>query len=121
MKKFLKISLCAFIALSMFCGCKADGSLDEEKISGIVNSNGNNEEKNEDDASGEKTGINCLSVYNSASGNGIQLMFSNLPDGCNGADIIYKSEDDEFWQTTAYIDLSGNDRTVYFPFVDNGK
>ena len=118
MKKFLQISLCVFAALSMFFGCKADGSLDEEKISGLINS-GN--DKNEDNASGEKTGINCLSAYNSTSGNGIQLMFSNLPDGCNGADIIYKSEDDEFWQTTAYIDLSGNNRTVYFPFVDNGK
>ncbi len=122
MKKILKISLCLFAALSMFCGCKADGSLDDEKLSGLVNSgNGNNEEKNESTASDEKTGINCLSAYNSTSGNGIQLMFSNLPDGCNGADIIYKSQEDEYWQTTAYIDLSGNNRTVYFPFVDDGK
>lgn len=123
MKKFLKISLCAFVALSMFCGCKADGSLDDEKLSGLVNSGSenNNEEKNESTASDEKTGINCLSAYNSTSGNGIQLMFSNLPDGCNGADIMYKSEDDEYWQTTAWIDLSGNNRTFYFPYVDNGK
>ena len=113
MKKFLKISLCVFAVVSMFCGCKADGSLDDEKLSGLVNSG--NENNN------EKTGINCLSAYNSPSGNGIQLMFSNLPDGCNGADIVYKSEDDGYWQTTAYIDLSGNNRTVYFPFVDNGK
>ena len=106
MKKFLKISICAFITLSMFCGCKADGALDDEKLSDFVNSeNGSNE---------EKTGINCLSVYNSPSGNGIQLMFSNLPDGCNGADIMYKSENDEYWQTTAWIDLSGNNRLVYF-------
>lgn len=48
-------------------------------------------------------------------------MFSNLPDGCNGADIMYKSENDEYWQTTAWIDLSGNNRLVYFPFVDEGK
>lgn len=113
MKKFLKISICVFITLSMFCGCKADGALDDEKLSDFVNSeNGSNE---------EKTGINCLSVYNSPSGNGIQLMFSNLPDGCNGADIMYKSENDEYWQTTAWIDLSGNNRLVYFPFVDEGK
>ena len=72
MKKFLRISICVFITLSMFCGCKADGALDDEKLSDLVNSeNGSNE---------EKTGINCLSVYNSPSGNGIQLMFSNLPD-----------------------------------------
>lgn len=113
MKKFLKISICVFITLSMFCGCKADGALDDEKLSDLENSeNGSNE---------EKTGINCLSVYNSPSGNGIQLMFSNLPDGCNGADIMYKSENDEYWQTTAWIDLSGNNRLVYFPFVDEGK
>lgn len=113
MKKFLRISICVFITLSMFCGCKADGALDDEKLSDLINSeNGSNE---------EKTGINCLSVYNSPSGNGIQLMFSNLPDGCNGAYIMYKSENDEYWQTTAWIDLSGNNRLVYFPFVDEGK
>lgn len=120
MKKFLKISLCVFAALSMFCGCKADGSLDKEKISGIVNSNGSNEDKNENDASGEKTGINCLSVYNSASGNGIQLMFSNLPDGCNGADIFYMPEDYSYWQRISTINASER-KQFSFPYVDAGK
>ncbi len=47
MKKFLRISICVFITLSMFCGCKADGALDDEKLSDLVNSeNGSNEEKN---------------------------------------------------------------------------
>lgn len=112
MKKFLKISICAFITLSMFCGCKADGALDDEKLSDFVNSeNGSNE---------EKTGINCLSVYNSPSGNGIQLMFSNLPDGCNNVDIFYKPEDCSYWQRISTINISEK-KQFSFPYVDSGK
>ena len=120
MKKFLKISIFVCAALSMFCGCKADGSLDEEKISGIVNSNGNNEDKNENDASGEKTGINCLSVYNSASGNGVQLMLSNLPDGCNNVDVFYMPEDYSYWQRISTINASER-KQFSFPYVNAGK
>lgn len=104
MKKFLKISICVFITLSMFCGCKADGALDDEKLSDLVNSeNGSNE---------EKTGINCLSVYNSPSGNGIQLMFSNLPDGCNNVDIFYKPNNCSYWQRISTINISEK-KTVF--------
>lgn len=111
MKKILKISLCTFVALSMFCGCKADGSLDDEKLSGLVNSGNNNE---------EKTGINCLSAYNSTSGNGIQLMFSNLPDGCNNVDIFYMPEDYSYWQRISTINTSER-KQFSFPYVDAGK
>lgn len=109
MRKLLKISLCALAALSMFCGCKADGSLDDGKLSGLL------------DPENKGAGINCLSAYNSPSGNGIQLMLSNLPDGCNASDIIYKSGDDGYWQNMAWVDLSGGPKSVDFPFVDNGK
>ena len=112
MKNFLKISLCAFIVLSMFCGCKADGSLDDEKISGLVNSG--NENNN------EKTGINCLSVYNSTSGNGIQLMFSNLPDECNQVDIFYMPDNYSYWQRIATINTTEN-KMFLFPYVDADK
>lgn len=103
MRKLLKISLCALAVLSMFCGCKADGSAD------LL------------DPENKGAGINCLSAYNSPSGNGIQLMLSNLPDGCNASEIIYKSEDDEYWQNMAWVDLSGGPKSVDFPFVDGGK
>lgn len=109
MRKLLKISLCALAALSMFCGCKADGSLDDGKLSGLL------------DPENKGAGINCLSAYNSLSGNGIQLMLSNLPDGCNASDIIYKSGDDGYWQNMAWVDLSGGPKSVDFPFVDGGK
>lgn len=102
MRKLLKISLCALAALSMFCGCKADGSAD------LLDNN-------------VRTGIKCLSACSSSGGNGIQLMLSNLPDGCNGSDIIYKSGDDGYWQNMAWVGLSGGPKSVDFPFVDDGK
>ena len=114
MKRLLKISLCALAALSMFCGCKADGSVDDEKLSGLLDP-GNEGNDNESNV------IDCLRAYNSLSENGVQLMLSNLPDGCNGGDILYKSGDDGYWQNMAWVDLSGGPKSVNFLFVDGGK
>lgn len=49
-------------------------------------------------------------------------MLSNLPDGCNASEIIYKSEDVGYWQNMAWVvGLSGGPKSVDFPFVDDGK